>query len=90
MTTLLSKARERWAELKRIYGGGHREVRNTAVGWQPGGDWIQDPNPPSGTPEFYRVVRDPASAGEKQPEPMTEPQRARRAKQRQVRKVVPE
>ena len=56
--------RERWAELKRIYGGHHREVRLTAVGWQPGEDWIQDPNSPSGTTEFYRVVR----AGEGEPE----------------------
>ena len=58
--------RERWAELKRIYGGDrHREVRHTAVGWNPG-EWIEDPQPtPSGTHEYYTVVR----AGKKQPEP---------------------
>jgi hypothetical protein len=55
---ILARLAERWQELKRIYGGDRdREVRHTAIGWQPGEDWIQDPNPPSGSPEFYQVVR---------------------------------
>jgi hypothetical protein len=56
---ILARLAERWQEIKRIYGGDRdREVRYTAVGWQPGEDWIQDPNPPCGTVEFYRVVRE--------------------------------
>lgn len=63
--------RERWAELKRIYGGQKREVRLTAVGWNPGG-WTADSGPTaSGNHEYYIVVRE----GEKQPEPVTQPRR---------------
>jgi hypothetical protein len=74
MTTLLGKVKERLAELKRIYGGHHREVRLTAVGWQPGEGWTEDPGPtPSGSPEFYRVIREGTT--EAQPEPVKEARR---------------
>ena len=50
--------RERWSELKRIYGGEKREVRYTAIGWQPGENWTESQGPtPSGNREFYIVAR---------------------------------
>lgn len=52
--------RERWAELKRIYNGEKREIRGTAVGWQPDAGYQEDTCPtPSGEREFYRVVSKP-------------------------------
>jgi len=50
--------RERWSELKRIYGGEKREVRYTAIGWQPSKNWIESQEPTaSGNREFYIVAR---------------------------------
>jgi hypothetical protein len=63
--------KERLAELRRIWNGRpRREIRMTAIGWRPPGEnWTEDPNPPSGAPEFYRVVREGEKPNAQQPAP---------------------
>lgn len=59
--------RERWQELKRIYGGQKCEVRLTAVGWNPGG-WTEVEGPtPSGNREYYIVVQPGGTPNAEQP-----------------------
>jgi hypothetical protein len=69
--------KERWQELKRIYGGRRREIRWTAVGWQPPGEgWTQDPGPtPSRNKEYYTVVRPGARPDAEQPARLTAAER---------------
>ena len=51
---------ERAANLREVYveDRGSREVRETAVGWQPGADWTEaEGKTPSGNREYHRVVK---------------------------------
>jgi hypothetical protein len=53
------------------WNGTKREVRHTAIGWNPGGDFQQDLGPtPSGTRESYRVLRKAPPPHDPQPKPL--------------------
>jgi hypothetical protein len=51
--------RERLQNLADDWGGKRKEIRHTAVGWQPDAGYQEDTNcpTPSGEREFYRVIR---------------------------------
>jgi hypothetical protein len=53
------------------WNGTKREVRHTAIGWNPGGDFQPDPGPtPSGTREYYKVTRPTPPPRKPQPKPL--------------------
>ena len=54
MVTLL----ERWKEIKRIWTQPPREVRQTAIGWQPDESYIEDQGKTaSGGKEYYKIIK---------------------------------
>jgi hypothetical protein len=60
--------RERWQELKRIYGGEQREVRSVAISWQPDPRYQEDCTAPCDKPrEFFIVLREAPRKQDKQP-----------------------
>lgn len=55
--------RERFQELRRIWGGGKRQVRYVAIGWYPGEEWKPvTGQTASGNVEYYKGQNDTTQA----------------------------